>query len=307
MSNYSDSNHIKIQDDDKIPDDLQKVPYELDRLGNQQEEQTKVEEEDDQKESNESEDETDLDKLIDAMCILPSDDDEDDDDSSSDEEINCDNEYFGDVLKKIKAFKEKNKKKHDKNTIIDAWHIFNDVLNLMKKHETNLTEEGFSEVKAGLEFFALMIHGMAYAYRITTDKIDAKEIFYMYFNLINSHIIQNFLKDTEISDDCKILYHNYTIAILQVMLETSRYASLDLSDFQRPTNCIELLSLLLNYVKIDLKTADLTSISSETTSIARNYILRFIWVYSSNISLIPDLIQAGCVEIMINELTTIYK
>lgn len=129
----------------------------------------------------------------------------------------------------------------------------------------------------------------------------------MYFNLMNFRLVQNYLKDAQMPDHWKTLYRPCFSTILHVMTQSFRCTRRDLNDLQRPTNCIELLSLLLNYVKIDLKTADLTSISSETTSIARNYILRFIWVYSSNISLIPDLIQAGCVEIMINELTTIYK
>jgi hypothetical protein len=149
----ADSNHMKIQDDHKIYTEtetaasLQKASHTLDLLDYMGKEQTKAEEGNHQTESNELERQTKLKKLPDEVCI------QNDDDSSSDKKINCDNERFGDVLRKIKAFTAEAKEKHDKNILIDAWQIFNDFFTLMEKSETNFTEEDALEIEDDLKLF----------------------------------------------------------------------------------------------------------------------------------------------------------
>jgi hypothetical protein len=316
MSDYSDSSHTemqsnhKIQTELKLPNDLRKSSYELDLLSDLQEEQTKTEEGTNQKEPIDLESLIDLQKLLDPMYIQNDNAVETNKDNlASDDELTCDNEIFGDLLTKIKAFAEKSKETDlEKNILIDEWQIFNDFFNLMEKHEQNLTDEDLSIVKRGLEWFFSTVDNVHLFGVLTTDLIHGKEIFYMYFNLINLPVIQNYLKRVDMFDDLKILYCNCISRILYVMSAAIKYTGLSLNDLQRPTNCIELLSLMLNYVKTELETSDLTinpSISDE--AFLRCGILGVFWSYADKTIVVPDLIEAGCLEVIIDGLAMICK
>ena len=119
---------------------------------------------------------------------------------------------------------------------------------------------------------------------------------------MNFRLVQNYLKDAQMPDHWKILYRPCFSTILHVMTQSFRCTRRDLNDLQRPTNCIELLSLMLNHVK-----KDLTSTSLANTSNIRQIVLSFVQLYAYDTIFIPDLIEAGCVEIMINGLIKICK
>ena len=303
MDNCSDSDHMEIQADHKIQTETQ-IPNELILLDNVQKAKTKTEEEVDQKEPNKLKSRVDLQKSADDAYIQ-----DDNTVATSDEELMCDNEIFGDVLTKMKAFIDKSKQeKLEKNIFIDEWQIFNDFFNLMEKYEKNLTDEDLVVVKRGMKLFISAVHNVDPDDMLKTDLDYAKEIFYMYFKLFNNSIIQNYLKNVEMPDNLKILYRPCISRILSVMNDTSAYTDFGLNDLQRPTNCIELLSLMLNYVKADLESSDIT-LNPEPidASITRQGILEVLWNYADNTILIPDLIEAGCLEIMIDGLILVCK
>jgi Fe-S cluster assembly iron-binding protein IscA len=216
---------------------------------------------------------------------------------------------FGDLLTKMKAFIDKSKQeKLEKNIFIDEWQIFNDFFNLMEKYEKKLTDEDLVVVKRGMKLFISAVHNVDPDAMLKTDLDYAKEIFYMYFNLINIANIKNYLTNAQMPDDLKILYRVSISRILTVMRKTFAFTDLGLNDPQRPTNCIELLSLMLNYVKTDLESSDLTSNPEPIdASITRQGILEVLWNYADCTILVPDLIEAGCLEIMIDGLIMICK
>lgn len=84
--------------------------------------------------------------------------------------------------------------------------------------------------------------------------------------------------------------------------------NLSLTDVQRPINCIELLSVLLNYVRIDDESSDLIKDPSFTKSSGgRHQCLQLLWSYSGHTVSIRYLIEAGCLEIMLNILKVMCK
>ncbi len=139
---------------------------------------------------------------------------------------------------------------------------------------------------------------------LTTDLDYCKNIFYLFFNLFNTNIIQNYLKNIEISDHLKILYRSCISRILVVMTYTCKLSDLGLNDIQRPMYCLELLSLMLNYVQTNFKSSDLTSTDQLILNLC---ILSFILWYGDKTILIPDLMKIGCSEIMVDILKTICK
>jgi hypothetical protein len=228
-------------------------------------------------------------------------------DPASFKELTCDDEIFGDVLTKIKAFVTKpEKEKIEKNILINEWQIFNDFFKLAEEHEINITDDDPSTIVVGLVWFFYAIDEVdpdMFRANLTYAK---KEIFYMYFNLIEACVIQNYLKNVQMSEQLELFYRNCISRILQVMHAASVYTDLGFNDLQRPFNCIELLSLMLNFVKTDLESSDLTIAPSITdTSIIRCGILSVIWNYADKTILVRDLIEAGCLEVMTNGLTKI--
>jgi hypothetical protein len=166
----------------------------------------------------------------------------------------------------------------------------------MEKHEKNLTDEDLLVLKRGLKLFV-----------DEPDNVDpdyCKNIFYMFFNLLNKNIIQNYLKNVEIPDHLKILYRLCISRILIVMTYTCKLADLGLDDLQRPAFCHELLSLMLNYVKTNFKALDPLSTDQLILNLC---ILSFMLWYGDKTILIPDLMKVGCSEIMIDILTMICK
>jgi hypothetical protein len=304
MNNCSDADHMEIQSETKTPNDLSYAPYELNLLDDLQKIQSKTEKEVDQKESNESESGVDLQKLFDETYIQ-----DDKTKSTSDNELMCDNEIFGDVLTKMKAFVDESKQeKLEKNILIREWQIFNDFFNLIEKYEKNLTDEDLLVGRTGLKLVVCTTDNIDLDDMFTNDLVYAKEIFYMYFNLINIGVIQNYLKNGQMPDYLKILYRICIPRILQVMNKMAVFIDLSFNDLQRPTNSVQLLSLMLNYVKTDFKSSDLTSNPLLIdVSITRELILSLIWSYADNTVLVRDLIEIGCLEMMINELTMICK
>jgi hypothetical protein len=201
-----------------------------------------------------------------------------------------------------------NKKKWKKRILIDEWQIFNDFFNLIEKYETNFTEKDLLALGKGLSLLIDVARTLNPDNVCTTDLAYAKEIFYLYFKLLNFTVIQNYLKYTQIPDQLKIPYRFCISRTLHVLRTTCTHTILGLNDLQRPMNFIELLSLMLNYVKTYLQSLDLNLDPSPTdASITKHFILRFIWDYSDKTIMIPDLIKAGCLEIIIDGLTMICK
>jgi len=109
-------------------------------------------------------------------------------------------------------------------------------------------------------------------------------------------------------DDLKILYCNCISRILYIMSATTKYMALSVKDPQRPTNCIELLSLMINYVKTELETSDLTiDPSNSDEAFLRCGILGMFWSYADKTIVVPDLIKTGCIELVIDGLAMICK
>jgi len=304
MNNCSDADHMEIQSETKTPNDLSYAPYELNILDDLQKAQTKTEEEADQKESNEFESGVDFHKLFDETYIQ-----DDKTKGTNDHELMSDNEIFGDVLTKMKTFVDESKQeKLEKNILIHEWKIFYDFFNLIEKYQKNLTDEDLLVGRTGLKLVICATDNIHLDDMFTNDLVYAKEIFYMYFNLINVAPIQNYLKNDQMPDYLKILYRICIPRILEIMNKTAVFIDLDFNDLQRPTNSLQLLSLMLNYVKTNFKFSDLTSDPLPIdVSITRELILSLIWSYADNTVLVRDLIEIGCLEIMINELTMICK
>jgi hypothetical protein len=226
-----------------------------------------------------------------------------------DDELTCDNEIFGDLLRKIKVFRDKVKEEKSKNSdFILEWEIFNDFLNLMEKHEKNLTDEDLLILKRGLKLFVDDPDHVDPDNMLTTDLDYCKKIFYMFFSLFNTSIIQNYLRNVETPDQLRILYRPCISRILIVMTYTCKLADLGLNDLQRPTYCHELLSSMLNYVETNFESSDLTSHPFSTDQLILNLcILSFMLWYGDKTILIPDLMKIGCSEIMIDILKMICK
>jgi len=228
--------------------------------------------------------------------------------SEDDDELMCDNEIFGDILTKIKDFVDKTNQKFKKKYLTDAWQIFNDLLNRMKKHEKDLTDENISAVKKGVDLFSDATSNLDSSNVLNADLVYAKEIFYMYFNLINLPGIQDYLKNVEMHDDLKIIYRICTTEIMRMIYYIPGEVDLGVNEPQRPANCIELLSIMQNYVKTDLKSSDLAveALYAEA-SITRWSILNLFMFYSDKTNMVPDCIEAGWLETLRDGLIMIYK
>jgi len=311
MNDCLDQDNMKIQGDHKteteteITNGLQDTPDELNLYDDLPKADTKTEEGTDQKKSNELGSREDLLKLVDETHKQ-----DDEVVETSDDELTFDNEIFGDVLRKMKAFIDKSKEeKFEKSGFILECEIFKEFFNLMEKHKKNLTDEDLLVAEKG---FKLFIHAMDKVdpnRLFSTDLVYAKkEMFYMYFNLINLAAIQHYFKNAQMPAYLERMCRFSVSRILIVMGAATMSTDLGLNDVQRPINCIELLSLMLNYVKTDLECSDLTSYPSVNNgSITRYFILSVIWNYSHKMILVRDMIEAGCLEIMINGLTKICK
>lgn len=212
-------------------------------------------------------------------------------------------ENFGDLLTKMNTFVSKPKEeKFDKIDFLRQWQIIDDVLKLMEKHEKYLTNEDLSTLE---KTFLLCMR--------TTDDIDpdsvlkndldeSERIFYMYLNLLNNIVVQNYFQSTSRKSLCRLCI----CQIFDVMTYTCKLADLGLHDLERPMNCIELLSLMFNCLKHDFQSLDLTADSSPTNpSITSFNILAFLIWYGDKTILVQDLMEASCSQIMIDLLTII--
>lgn len=311
---------MEIQDDHKIENesiisnDLENASTKLDLLGNLQKVQTKTEREAEQKEADGLKSGLDLQESTDIQDGNTK--TTDDSDSSSDAISTCDddilasdNEIVADLLTKIKAFIDEAEQENiEKDILIHEWQIFNDFFNMIDKHEKNLTGEDISVVKRAFGLFIEPISNIDHYDLFETYLVYRKKIFYMYLNLFNINFIQNYLKNRQISADLDIPYDLCIAIMLFVMRRAAYDAELGLDDVQRPANCIELLSLMLNYVKTDLESSELISgLSLVDEFDIRRECLGILWSYSNKTVLVPDLIEVGCPEIMVNGLTMICK
>jgi hypothetical protein len=303
MNNCLDLDHMEIQDNDTIQNeldvssDLPNGSYELNLFDDIQQTQSKAEERADQNQSNELESREDLQKLSDET------------ERQGGDELTFDNEIFGDILTKMKVFVDKSKQeKFETSDFILEWEILNDFLNLIDKYEKNLTDEDLSVVKRRLKLFIDVTDNTGLDNMPTIDQDHLKKIFYMYFNLLNIGIIQNYLKNVEMPVHLKILCCLCISRIFEVMTYSCKFSDLGLNDFQRPINCMELLSLMLNYVTTGFKSSNLTSYPLPTDPSITNFcILSFLLWYSDKTILTRYLMEIGCSEIMIDLLTMICK
>lgn len=227
---------------------------------------------------------------------------------SNNNELPFQDEVFGDLFKKIQNFAHQSKEeKFTKDIFILERDIFFDLFNLIEQHQTKFTDDQMSLLIKG---FRLFIHSTdpikpnnLFATYLSYAK---KEIFYLYFKLINLQMIQNYLKNTEISHELTRICRYGVSRILTVMRHSCICIDLAPDDEQRPDTTIELLSLMLDHVRTDLESANLTvNPSPNDPSITRFLILIFLWDYSDKTILVGDLLQAGCSQILIDGLTSI--
>lgn len=307
MSNYSEQ--AKIQTGTEISDDSQGNQSELDLMDDLQKPQANKETKADQEQVDDPKNQTRAVELSDGTSkqdntTLESSDGE----STGNLELAFDDEIFGDVFKKIKDYVEKSTQEDlDKNILISEHQIFNDFFKLMEKHERSLTSENLSEVEKGITVFLEATDNINPRSLFAAHEISArKEIVYSFFNLFNLSIIQKFLKNGPIPNQLEIPYRFCITRILVVMRKVAVYLDMGLSDEQRPSNVLEMISLLLNHVKTNLKTSDL-SLNPDYTdpSVTRYYILLLVWEFAHKTVLVPDLIAAGCIEVIMDGLTII--
>lgn len=230
--------------------------------------------------------------------------------TNNNNELPFEDELFGELFKKIQMFVNQSKQeKFTKDTFILERDIFVNLFSLIEQHQTTFTDDQMSLLIKG---FRLFIHSID---PIKPNQIFAtylsyakKEIFYLYFNLINLRMIQNYLKHTDIFHELTRICRYGVSRILTVMRHCCICTDLAPDDEQRPENTLELLSLLLDNVRTDLESANLTvNPSPNDPSITRFLILIFLWDYSDKTILVGDLLEAGCSQILIDGLTSICK
>lgn len=221
----------------------------------------------------------------------------------------CDDEVFDSLLRKIKAFTNKLKdKKMEKTDFIVEWEIFNEFFKLMEKYQKQLTDKHLLVLKQGLTLF---IHetddtepdNVDPDHLLRTDLDYSKKLFYMFFSLFHSDVIQNYLKNIEISDVLKSLYRSCICRILLIMAYTCKISDLGLNDLHRSTYCLEILSSMVNYVYTNFKSLDF--IESTNEIMINRCVLSFLLWYSDKTILIPDLMKIDCPTIMVDILTRI--
>lgn len=107
-------------------------------------------------------------------------------------------------------------------------------------------------------------------------------------------------------DNLGMPYYDCIRRICISMTRALFQTNLRLDDVERPMNYIELLSLMLHYVKTDLKSCVITldSYFANGSNTTGQY-LRFLVEYSNRTVLVPDLLEAGCSETMVYGLTVI--
>ena len=211
-------------------------------------------------------------------------------------------ENFSDLLAKVNAFVSRSKEeKFDKSDFLCQWQIIDDFLKLIEKHEKSLTDEDLSILEKAFVLFSRATDNVDPDNMLTIDLDESKRIFYMYFNLFNNIIVQNYLKHAEKSIATKILCRLCICKIFAVMTYTCKLADLGLQDLERPMNCIELLSFMFNYLKHDFQSLELTEDPSITSF---NILSLMIW-YTDKTILVRDFMDAGCSQIMMDILAII--
>lgn len=337
---FSKSNHMEIQSDQKIKNDtivlinLGNASDELSLLNDLKGLQTKIEEKEvDQKETNQLENKVDLqeptsiqddkDSLINdklspknrstrwtfvrhnvhrirelAHADIPAAD-----------ELTSDNKIVADLLTQMKDFLDETKQENiEKNTLIYVWIMLHDFFDLIEKHGENLTYEDLLVVGKGFKLVEDATCNLEINNLFQIDSVYAKEIFYLYFNLLNIGLIQNYLRNDQMFGNLGVLYE-FCIAIIFFIIASALCgADLRLDDGQRSANHIELLSLIINYVKPVLESSELMSdLSFTNESSPRCQCLYILWNYSNQTILVPDLIETGCPQTIVNGLAMICK
>lgn len=225
-------------------------------------------------------------------------------------ELPLEDEIFGNIFQKMQSFANQSQAEiFTKDIFILERDIFFDLFNLIEQHQTTLTDDQITFLKKG---FGLFIYStdrtIPHEVFATYLSYAKKEIFYLFFNLMNLPMIQNYLKDIEIPYEWRGICRYGISRILLVMRYSGLYTDLTLNDKQRLTNSVELLASMLENVKADLESADLAiNPSANDPSITRCLILTFLWDYSDKTILVEDLLEAGCSQILFDGLTRICK
>ena len=246
--------------------------------------------------------------------LLKAEDDQSEEDENSTEanidQLAVDDEIFGPVFKQMQSFINQSDEELCTNDMITLeWNILNDFLNLIEKHQANLTDEYLSIIRKGFSVFFEATDSLYWFHSSSTCSSDAmKEIFYMFLNLINLQIIQNYLKNIQMPDELKLICRYASREIFRVTEWTYYLTTLTLNDNQRLSNTIQLLSIMIDYVHRDLESSNLSvDPMPDDPSITRWNILRFLTDYSYRMVLVRDLIEAGCLQMLIGGLKKICR
>ena len=302
---------METQGDQKIPRekqtsiDLEDVQNELNLFDGSTTGKNKYERGDVEKESNHSEDVKDV-----PILTNPTNKPNEKKMATGNNKLPLEDEIFRNIFQKIQSFANQLRAEiFTKDIFILERDIFFDLFNLIEQHQATLTDDQITFLKRG---FGLFIYStdrtIPHEVFATYLSYAKKDIFYLYFNLMNLSMVQNYLKNTEMPSELESICRYSVSRILLVMRYSGLYTDLTLNDEQRPNNSVELLASMLQNVKADLESADLAiNPSANDPSITRCLILTFLWDYSDKTILVEDLVEAGCSQILIDGLTRICK
>lgn len=212
-----------------------------------------------------------------------------------------DHPIFGDVLKKIQSYSEK---VFDQNLFLDLWDIINDILDLIERYQTDLTDEDLEVIENGC-YILKYANETASQQTSHTDFNLTKQLFYKFTNFLNRNLIQNYLKNISLTNhQAKIgCFLTNKSALSMCRLHYNIRSQLFSYDKDRPKNLMDLFSLILNHIIMSFQLQDLNDIQVDS----RNNLFLFLWNYTDVTNLIPELIQSECGQRLIDLLKLAIK
>jgi len=220
--------------------------------------------------------------------------------------IQFDHKRFGDIIKTIKSCYEKSHERiFDKNLFVDLWNIINDLLNLIEIHQTNLTDEDFEMIENEC-YLLIKFKNPDSDDEINIDLDSAKSLFYKFFNFFNRDFIQNDLKDISMPNDHLTnisCFLTNRISWSNLHLHYIICLEMHSDDEDRPTNFLELLSLILNKIKKLARCPDLNDTQQDTLK----HFSYMIFNHTNATNSIPQFIQSQFAQQIIDLLKIIIE
>lgn len=189
----------------------------------------------------------------------------------------------------LDKFTHLNDLSNDQIVLQNGIEYLKELLIIMDEHQMDsIDKQTALAIEEGIQAFLKSLTRINLNQLFENDSTLAKQFFYSYFDLFHLSPMKNYFQRKQIERLFNLLYTQVISILLSTMTVLILSCKFTREDLEESKNNRDIFVLMLNYMKEELDPH-----SSLSYSVITKLTFSFLWIYADKTVLIPNLLQVG--------------